>query len=65
MNAQSLIDRHIDRVAEQIITEDEIARRWSWRTWYRTTARGLFHGRWDDLAVDNDRELRRLVTRLR
>jgi hypothetical protein len=45
--------------------EEAIRYRWSWRAWYRQTARGLFDGRWDDLAVDNDRQIRRLVTLLR
>lgn len=56
------------KVADHALTialEEAIRDRWSWRAWYRTTARGLFQGRWDDLAVDNDRELRRLVRRLR
>jgi len=56
------------RIADHALTvalEESIRERWSWRTWYRTTARGLFEGRWDDLAVDNERMLRRLVHRLR
>lgn len=56
------------RVADHALTialEEAIRDRWSWRAWYRGYARGLFGGRWDDLAVDNDREIRRLVHRLR
>ena len=56
------------RVADHALTvalEMAITDRWSWRTWYRTSARRLFGDRWDDLAAVNERELRRLVHRLR
>jgi len=44
------------RVADHAVTvalEMAIADRWSWRTWYRTSARRLFGDRWDDLAAVN------------
>jgi hypothetical protein len=59
------LEQRIADHALRIVLEEEIAAKWSFRNWYRTTARGLFEGRWDDLAVDNDREIRRLVRHLR
>jgi len=51
--------------AIRITLEEEIARRWADRRWYRTTARVLFEDRWWDLEADNARVLRGLVTMLR
>ena len=51
--------------AIRLALEEEIARRWSWRRWYRTTCRALFADRWRDLEADNARVLRGLVTMLR
>ena len=50
--------------ADCIATEEAIREHWRFRSWYRTTARAMFGG-WPDLAAKNDRDIRRLVTRLR
>lgn len=60
-NEHELIRLH----ARIIVLEEEINSHWSWRKWYRTTAREMFGHRWDDLMEHNDRQIHDLIEDLR
>lgn len=57
--------RRLANRVERVALEAAIQDRWGYRRWYRSVARGLFEHRWDDLALDNDHQIRRLVRQLR
>lgn len=58
-------ERRVAQHARRIALELAIADRWSYRSWYRETARLMFGDRWRDLEAANAVEIRRLVAQLR